>query len=99
MAIYGIVERFFGLKSKNPYTSAEGQLIVDAATNIIKTKKFNFLKIFNLFSKLFSKKDNAEVTGAVDGETVEKTETGVDEQQPAVETQEDILKKILDNIK
>lgn len=100
MAMYGIIERVFGLKTTNPYETGDGALVVETANEIVKTKKFNFAKIFSLFSKLFSKKEGTEKTKGVEGAPTDAEEKDGDStNEPAVESTEDRLKKLLDNIK
>jgi archaellum biogenesis protein FlaJ (TadC family) len=39
ISLYGIIERFFGIKSKNPYDSEEGKAVTELIENITKDGK------------------------------------------------------------
>ena len=87
IAMYGIVERLFGLKINNPYKSGDGAEIVETANEIVKEKKVSMSKIAVLFTKLFKKKE--QTVDAEGGESIE----------PKVDEFESKLKQQLDKIK
>lgn len=99
MAMYGIVERVFGLKISDPYKSEDGALVVETANEIVATKKVNYSKLATLFKKLFVKKEDKEaINEAIITEQPLTEENDTPDANPE-QAFEDKLKKALDKIK
>lgn len=89
IAMYGLIERTFGLKVKNPYKTGDGAEIVETANEIVKDKKITVSKIVTLFSKLFNKKEQVETT---EGEKDTIVEDKVDNFESKLKEQLDKIK-------